>query len=58
MGLYIGSQPQKLVINNQEIFLELYTPNAIITNGIRLKSSDDYILKDENGYYLTIKEGE
>lgn len=58
MGLYIGSQPQKLVINNQEIFLEIYTPNAIITNGIRLKSSDDYILKDENGYYLTIKEGE
>ena len=58
MGLYIGSQPQKLVINNQEIFLELYTPNAIVTNGIRLKSFDDYILKDENGYYLTIKEGE
>lgn len=58
MGLYIGSQPQKLVINNQEIFLELYTPNIIITNGVRLKSSDDYILKDENGYYLTIKEGE
>ena len=58
MGLYIGSQPQKLVINNQEIFLELYTPNFITTNGIRLKSFDDYILKDENGYYLTIKEGE
>ena len=58
MGLYIGSQLQKLVLNNKEVFLELYTPNFIITNGIRLLSNDNFILKDNNGLYLTIKEGE
>ena len=58
MALYLGNS-EKLKINLDDIIyvlnLHLTTP---ITNGVRLLSSEGYILKDSNGLYLTTKEGE
>lgn len=58
MALYLGSSEKlKININNLEYYLNLFSEKPI-TNGIRLLSSDGYILKDSNGLYLTFKEGE
>lgn len=58
MALYLGSgDKQKVVLNGAVYCLNLFTKVAI-TNGIRLLSSDNYILKDSNGLYLTVKESE
>lgn len=58
MALYLGSDNKKLkaILNGQVIRLNVFTTN-IITNGIKLLSSDNYILKDSNNLYLTAKEG-
>lgn len=55
MAIYVGGQKYKLIIGGEVCGLNIYTPNVIITNGIRLLSSDDYTLKDINGLYLTTK---
>ena len=47
MGLYLG--------NSENLKVNL---NNTITNGIRLLSSDNYTLKDSNGLYLTVKDGD
>lgn len=56
MALYFGSS-EKLKVNLDGIkyYLNLYSKNPI-TNGIRLLSSEKYILKDSNGLYITAKE--
>lgn len=57
MALYLGKDKQKVYLNGV-----LYTVNLLssilILNGIRLLSSEGYILKDSNGIYLTSKESE
>lgn len=56
MGLYLGSsEKQKIVLDGSTYYLNLFT-HVIITNGDMLMSSDNYILKDSNGLYLTVKE--
>ena len=55
MALYIGDQKCKLVLGGKVCNVIVYTPNAVIINGIKLLSSDDFILKDINGLYLTTK---
>ena len=57
MALYLGNNKVKINLNNTIYRLNLYS-TSIITNGIILLSSDDYILKDLNGLYLTSKESE
>lgn len=58
MALYLGSSEKlKININNVTHYLNLFF-EAPITNGIRLLSSDGYILKDSNGLYITTKEEE
>lgn len=56
MGLYLGSS-QKVKINlaSNKYSLKLFSLTPIL-NGTRLLSSDNYILKDKNGRYLTAKE--
>ena len=58
MALYLGSS-QELKVNLDGVVyrFNLYVETPI-TNGVRLLSSDDYILKDSNGIYLTSKESE
>lgn len=56
MALYLGSSEKlKINVNNIAYYLNLFSEKPI-TNGIRLLSSDGYILKDSNGLYLTFKE--
>ena len=58
MGLYLGnSEKLKVNLNNVIYRFNLFSENPI-TNGIRLLSSDNYTLKDSNGLYLTVKDGE
>ena len=58
MALYLGSSGElKVYLNNIAYVFNLVSiPSS--TNIIRLLSSDNYILKDCNGVYLTVKEGE
>ena len=58
MSLYLGnSKKLKVNLNNVIYRFMLFSKNPI-TNGIRLLSSDNYTLKDSNGIYLTVKEGD
>lgn len=57
MGLYLGSNKKhKLTMNNMRVRLNIVTSVAKII-GTTLKSSDNLILKDSTGAYLTAKEG-
>ena len=58
MALYLGSSEKlKINLDNIEYFLNWFSDHPI-TNGVRLLSSENYILKDSNGLYLTTKEDE
>ena len=58
MGLYLGSNKKhKLTMNNMRVRLNIISSSSIV-NGILLKSSDGYTLKDSNNRYLTVKEEE
>lgn len=58
MGLYLGnSENLKVNLNNIIYHFNLFA-EIPITNGIRLLSSDNYTLKDSNGLYLTVKDGD
>jgi hypothetical protein len=58
MALRLGnSEKLKVILNGVVYHLDLYS-NPIITNWIRLLSSDDYILRDSNGIYLTVMDDE
>ena len=58
MALYLGSSEKlKINLDGLKYSLKLFSTIPIL-NGIKLLSSDDYILKDSNGLYLTAKESE
>jgi hypothetical protein len=57
MALYLGEDKVKINLNGIAYYLNLFSMSPI-TNGIRLLSSENYILKDSNGLYLTTKESE
>lgn len=58
MALHLGSSKNLKITNTgTKMKFNFYTVEPII-NGIRLLSSDNYILKDSNGLYLTVKESE
>lgn len=58
MGLYVGNSGKvKIIINNVEYYLHFFSKTPII-NGVRLLSSDRYILKSSDRLYLTAKEEE
>lgn len=55
MGLYLGSKKSKLSVDN--IKLRVIVPEiSYSSNGVKLLSSDNYMLKDSNGLYLIAKE--
>lgn len=56
MALYLGNEIIKVNINGVSYKFNLFSATPIF-NGIRLLSSENYILKDANGTYLTAKEG-
>ena len=55
MAIYVGGIKCNLISGGNVCNLNIYSPTPI-TNGIRLLSSDDYILKDISGLYLTATE--
>lgn len=57
MALYLGGNALKININDIKYNLNLFSTTPIV-NGVLLLSSDNYILKDSNGLYLTAKEDE
>lgn len=61
MALYIGnSKKLKFILGGHLFNVNFFTSSSQpITNGVRLLSSDGYVLKDSKGLYLTSKkEGE
>lgn len=57
MALYLGSSKQKISAGSSSGYVNFYSTVAMV-NGIALLSSDNYMLKDKNGLYLTAKESE
>ena len=57
MALYLGSNAIKINLDSQIYHLNFYSTTPIV-EGALLLSSDNYILKDLNGLYLTIEEDE
>jgi hypothetical protein len=57
MALYLGSNKLKINLNGVVYCLNLLSETSVV-NGIRLLSSDGYILKDYSNTYLTAKESE
>lgn len=55
MALYLGNNKVKINLNGIVCSLNLFSSNLIL-NGILLLSSENYILKDSNGVFLTAKE--
>lgn len=54
MGLYIGSSKGKVKLNQHTFRVKLISSSPV-TNNTLLRSSDDYILKTLDNYYLTAK---
>lgn len=57
MALYLGSDKIKINLDSVAYYLNIFSKTPI-TNGVRLLSSENYILKDLNGLYLTTEESE
>lgn len=57
MALYLGGDKVKINLNNVQYYLNLYSALSEIEDML-LGSFDDYLLKELNGLYLTIKDGE
>lgn len=57
MALYLGIEKQQLNVDGIVYCLNLFSATSIV-NGIKLLSSENYVLKDINGLYLTAKEDE
>ena len=58
MALHLGnSQNLKVYFNGIECHLNTFA-EALILDGILLLSLENFILKDTNGIYLTVKESE
>ena len=61
MALYLGSSGKRKIVLNGVVYrfcLPIEKPEEPIVSSNRLLSSDNYILKDSNGFYLTVKEDE
>lgn len=58
MALYLGnSEKLKIYSDGVICYLNIFSTYPI-TNGIKLVSSDGYVLKDSNNLYITTKDGE
>lgn len=57
MALYLGGDKFKINLDGIIYRLNLISQTPIL-NGIKLLTSENYILKDSNGLFLTAKESE
>jgi hypothetical protein len=57
MALYVGGIKRKVILNGNVYSMNIYSSTPI-TNGIKLLTSEGYILVDLNGLYITAKDVE
>ena len=57
MALYLGDKKVKINMDGIVCFLNLISDEHFL-NKLMLFSHDNYMLKDANGIYLTVKESE
>lgn len=58
MAIYLGSSEKlNITLDGIAYNLNLFS-TAPITNGVRLLTAENYIIKDSNGLYVTVQEGE
>jgi hypothetical protein len=55
MPLYLGTEQVKINLDDIIYHLNLFT-NVIMINNPKLLSSDNFVLQDSNGLYITVKE--
>ena len=55
MGLYLGTNKVKITMADGVYNMQLFSTTPI-ANGIRLLSSEGYVLQDVNGVYLIVEE--
>ena len=58
MALYLGSNKRNIYIGSVLYCTNFYSAIVSPIGGVVLLSTDNYILQDKNGLYLTVKEGE
>lgn len=58
MALYLGSNKQKISVGKFASQMKFFSTITSMINGTALLSSNNYMLKDKNGLYLTVKESE
>lgn len=58
MALYLGDNKKLKVISNGVTYCFRILTTAPVIKGIKLLSSEGYVLRDKNGMYLTVKDGE
>jgi hypothetical protein len=57
MGIHIGSSEKLKISASKSGIFRLNIPSlAPVVNGVMLRTTDNYILKDSNGMYITAKE--
>jgi hypothetical protein len=56
MAVYLGSERKKIKLGSSARLINLYSDLVHIVNGIYLASSDNYVIKSSDGFYLTTKE--
>jgi hypothetical protein len=54
MALYLGGQRVNVKLGSSDRLIEFYS-STLITNGIRLLTSEDLLVKDSNGLYITLE---
>jgi hypothetical protein len=55
MPLYLGTEQVRINLDDIIYHLNLFT-NVIMINNPKLLSSDNFVLQDSNGLYITVKE--
>lgn len=57
MAFYFNGEDKNFILNGVIYWLHVNEPLEIV-EGVKMKSSDGYILTDANGMYITLKEVE
>ena len=57
MAIYLGRDKVKINLDGVTYYLNFFSATPVV-DIVQLLSSDNYILQDENGLYLTAKERE
>ena len=54
MAVYLGSKRVEVKLGSSDRHIKFFS-NTLITNGVRLLTSETVIVKDSNGLYITLE---